>query len=539
MNNPKVLVVEDESIVALDIQKRLKKLGYTVTGIAETGEEAINKVAENNPNLVLMDIRLKGSMDGVEAAQEIYTRFNIPVIYLTANADERTLERAKTTDPFGYILKPFKEKELKTTIEITLSKHQMERKLKQSEQWLAAVLKSIGDGVITSDRKGAVTFMNPIAEAMTGWKQEDVLGRDTTEVFHIAHEVTRTLIESPVKKALQEGIIVGLPEHTILIARNGTEIPIDDSIAPIKDDNGNITGAVLVFRDITDRKQAKEALEKQTEQERLVAELERLNKLKDDFLSTVSHELRTPISNMKMAIQMLKISGGAHERGQRYLDILQAECSRESELINGLLDLQRLEARSYPILLVEAVNLQDWLPSIIEPFRVRTQQRQQILQINLPTDLPTLASDRASLERILAELLNNACKYTPAGGEIVLSVRHDHRSLPDEILYPADFASLPAIPPDSGQAQDAAPTPATIFTISNQAEIPAAQLPRIFEKFYRVPNADPWKQGGTGLGLALAQKLVEQLQGSIQVESCQGWTTFTIHLTAVVVATDQ
>ena len=237
-----------------------------------------------------------------------------------------------------------------------------------------------------------------------------------------------------------------------------------------------------------------------------VEELEKLNRLKDDFLSTVSHELRTPMANIKMAIQMLEFASAPEQR-ERYLKILQAECAREIELINDLLDLQRLEATSYQISL-EFVSLQHWLPSIIEPFRSRTQSRQQTLQVNLSPDLPPLHSDRASLERILAELLNNACKYTSAGGEIVLSIRHN--------------SSSPAQSSDEAEA--------TIFTISNEAEIPATQLPRIFEKFYRVLNADPWKQGGTGLGLALVQKLVERLQGTIEVESSRGWTTFTVEL---------
>ncbi len=230
-----------------------------------------------------------------------------------------------------------------------------------------------------------------------------------------------------------------------------------------------------------------------------VEELQKLSRLKDDFLSTVSHELRTPMSNIKMAIQMLKISHSA-ERSQHYLEILQNECAREIQLINDLLDLQRLETASYSSLLVEAINLQDLLPIIIQPFLDRTQQCQQTLQINLPPDLPTLISDRPSLERILAELLNNACKYTPFGGEIVLSIC------------------------------DKSVTSATIFTISNSVEIAEVELPRIFDKFYRVSQSDRWKQGGTGLGLALVQKLVEQLQGTILVESSRGWTTFTIEL---------
>ncbi len=226
-----------------------------------------------------------------------------------------------------------------------------------------------------------------------------------------------------------------------------------------------------------------------------VEELEKLNRLKDDFLSTVSHELRTPLSNMKMAIQMLQIASLPKQQ-ERYLKVLQTECDREVEMINNLLDLQQLEAMSYSSEF-EAISLKDWLPKIIKPFELRTQERQQILRIELPPSLSELLSDRVSLGRVLTELLNNACKYTPASGEIVLSVRQEGN---------------------------------TIFTISNSIEIPAGELPHIFKKFYRVPNENPWQQSGTGLGLALVQKLVEHMQGTIKVESFSEWTTFTVEL---------
>jgi CheY-like chemotaxis protein len=125
MTDSKILVVEDENIVALEIKKRLQKLGYIVPGVASTGEDAIIKVEGILPDLVLMDIMLKGEIDGIQAAGEIRSRFNIPVIYLTAYSDEETLERAKLTEPYGYILKPFEEDDLRTTIEIALYRHQV------------------------------------------------------------------------------------------------------------------------------------------------------------------------------------------------------------------------------------------------------------------------------------------------------------------------------------------------------------------------------------------------------------------------------
>ncbi|OAB60647.1 hypothetical protein AY599_20995 [Leptolyngbya valderiana BDU 20041] len=250
-----------------------------------------------------------------------------------------------------------------------------------------------------------------------------------------------------------------------------------------------------------------------------VAELEKLNRLKDDFLSAVSHELRTPIANMKLAIEMLRIFAPGREetsepelldreqigRIQRYLKILSTECTREEELVEDLLDLQRLENNAYLISL-SLIDLNEWIPSIVHPFYTRIADRQQSLHVERPEKLAPFVGDRINLERILVELLNNACKYTPNRGEIQLNVRESQQQ--DE---------------NSGES-----IPTLEFTVGNQADIPPEELPKIFEKFYRIPNADPWKQGGTGLGLALVEKLVTQLDGKIHVESQQGWTTFTL-----------
>jgi PAS domain S-box-containing protein len=237
-----------------------------------------------------------------------------------------------------------------------------------------------------------------------------------------------------------------------------------------------------------------------------VKALERLNWLKDDFLSTVSHELRTPVSNIKMAIQMLELAlnqaqslNGDNPKIDRYLQILQSECQREISLINDLLDLQRLEAGGQTQRL-EIIYLQDWLTQVVEPFKDRARSHQQQLQIITPPEqMPPLVTDITGLERIISELINNACKYTPAGE--VITVR-------------------------------AATTPGWVeLQVSNSGiEIPASELPRIFEKFYRIPNGNPWKQSGTGLGLALVQRLTEHLGGQLSVQSTDGVTTFTVRI---------
>ncbi|MBW4474923.1 MAG: hypothetical protein KME45_31770 [Stenomitos rutilans HA7619-LM2] len=242
-----------------------------------------------------------------------------------------------------------------------------------------------------------------------------------------------------------------------------------------------------------------------------VKELEKLNQLKDDFLSTVSHELRTPISNMKMAIHLLKLSPTEAQRS-RYLDILQAECAREAHLIDDLLDLQRLESSSKSLELT-TIHLKNWLTTVIEPFRERTQACQQTLQVNLMQDIPDFISDSACLERVLAELLNNAYKYTPPGEKITVTAQ----------VHACDRPETNASTAKSGDC--------ILLRVCNSGvEIPAHELPLIFEKFYRIPGSDPWKRGGTGLGLALVQKLVAHLGGSVQAESAPNQTWFTIKL---------
>ncbi|MDL1967794.1 MAG: response regulator [Deltaproteobacteria bacterium] len=260
MSNSRILIVEDEGIIAKDIQSTLTRSGYSVIGIASSGEEAIKKAMEIHPDLVLMDIVLEGAMDGVEAAEHIRDHFDIPVVYLTAYSDDTTLQRAKITEPFGYILKPFQEKELYTTIEMALYKHTMQGKLKESEQWLATTLKSIGDAVIATDTGKLITFMNPVAEALTGWKQEEAIGKPLKDVFKIINEKTGKQADDPATRVLREGVTVGLANHTVLIAKDGIKRPLDDSGAPLRDDKGRITGVVLVFRDITERKIAEDAL---------------------------------------------------------------------------------------------------------------------------------------------------------------------------------------------------------------------------------------------------------------------------------------
>ena len=194
MSPNRILIVEDQNIIALDLKSRLQGLGYAVVATLSSGEEAVQVSGDLQPDLILMDIRLKGRIDGIEAAAEIRCAQDIPIIYLTAHSDEQTLQRARLTEPNGYLLKPIEDQELRLTIEMALYKHKMERDRKQRERRLGAILNGIGDAVIATDADGVVELANPVASALMGRAVGDLLGQPIASVFHVVDSETRTAL---------------------------------------------------------------------------------------------------------------------------------------------------------------------------------------------------------------------------------------------------------------------------------------------------------------------------------------------------------
>lgn len=250
MAKAKIMIVEDERITAEDLKGALENVGYTVVDLISSGEDAVEKAGKLRPDIVLMDIRLEGEMDGIKAAEEIREHYEMPVIYLTAYSDVNTVQRAKITEPSGYILKepfgfirkPFEESELHTAIEITLYRHKIERKLREYEQWLQVILKSVNDAIIATDAKGQIKFMNPVAEDITGWIQEDAMGEQLDNVFKVSNEV-------PELKTLEKDIISGSFNEITIKSKDGIEIPVYGNVTPIKDKSSNVNGLVMVFQE--------------------------------------------------------------------------------------------------------------------------------------------------------------------------------------------------------------------------------------------------------------------------------------------------
>lgn len=519
-----ILVVEDEGIEALDIQQRLTSMGYHVPEIALSGEEAVARAAEIKPDLVIMDIMLRGDLDGIAAAQRIRDTLDIPIIYLTAYADEATLQRAKITEPYGYIVKPFKQRELHITIDVGLHKHRLEKKVKESERWLYTSLRSIGDAVIATDNHGRVTFMNPIAEKLTGWKLAEAIQQELATVFVIINKDSRKPVPNPVKNVLETGRIMGLSNHSILIAKGGAEVPIDDSAAPIQDEKGNILGAILVFRNITEREKAQEKLRNayaQLEERiakrtadlvatnlQLTEEIKRRNLVedklqeknlelanallaKDRFLANMSHELRTPLNAIIgfTGTLLMRLPGPLTDSQEQQLQNISVSSKHLLSLINDLLDLSKIESGKVELNL-EVLSCNALLEEAAATLRPMAAGKGLALKVEPSTQDIKLKTDRRLLNQILLNFINNAIKFTQVG-EVSIRLAESGEQVKIQV---AD-TGIGIKPEDQG---------------------------KLFHAFSQVGNINSSWHEGTGLGLHLCKKLADLLGGSIEFSSQYG-----------------
>jgi len=371
-------------------------------------------------------------------------------------------------------------------------------KSEMAEQRFRSLVNNLTDGIVWECEPESLkfTFVSQSAERILGYSVEEWQSKPGFWV-NLVHPDDREWVVAFCGKEVKQ-----CRDHEFeyrCLSHDGRTVWLRDRVSLVRDNLGNVISLRGLMVDITARKLA--------EAERnCLLERERANNLaKDEFLAVVSHELRTPLTNIRMAIQLLKVATLPQKR-DHYMQILLSECTREIKLVNNLLDLQRLEAEA-TILEWKPLQLKDWLPSIIKPFVEIAAAHQQMLRLDISPKLPVLISDLACLERVVVELLNNACKYTPSEGEITVKV------------YPLTSTTQP-----SSEA-------GVELVVSNSGiEIPPAELGRIFEKFYRVSHQESWQQGGTGLGLALVAKLIALLGGDIQATSQTNLVSFIVSL---------
>jgi two-component system sensor histidine kinase UhpB len=293
MTNATILIVEDEEGIAELITRYLKQAGYGVAGWVRSGEEALAQARRLQPQLALMDISLAGELDGVRTATRLREQFDIPVVFLTGLSDDETIERSHSAGAFGYIVKPFQQADLHSSIDLALAKHDVESRLRRIERWFGAAIRSIGDGVITTDAQGRVTFLNPVAETLTGWKSSDAEGRALAAVFKVAPEPGGELIA------------LGANEESgpsLLTAQGGQKFPIEYSASPIRDDGGVTIGRVLVFRDITQRRRSEEEIRQS--RERLRALVAHAESLREEERIRIAREVHDELGQMVTGLRM-------------------------------------------------------------------------------------------------------------------------------------------------------------------------------------------------------------------------------------------
>jgi PAS domain S-box-containing protein len=481
--NPKILIVEDEGI-AEDIRDSLDRLGYRNTFMANTGARALEITTKERPDLILMDIKLMGPMDGIETADRIRVTSRTPVVYLSVNIDQATLERARLTEPFGYVLKPFRENELQITIEMALVKSAREKLLRQSERWLASTLHDIGAAVITTDTGGAVTFMNPIAERLTGYVSNEALGTSFERFFQIFDEETHAALPSPVAAALRHGGPVDLPPYTVLRTRSGDQLSLDTSAAPIRDEAGNFTGVVIVFRDLTIKHQVEEHIRESQK----MAAIGRL-------AGGISHHFNNLLTAI-LGYSELILTDSQDEVARKYAGEIKLAGERAAVLTGQMLTISQNQL-IYPQLFDLGQLTKDMAPPL---WQLLNGDIDFVIQTG---DGPSLIlADRSQVEQVLTSLVANARDAMPEGGRLTVETGSLtlHEALNDwsASVAPGEYVVLTVT--DTGCGMD-----------SNT-------MAQIFDPFFTTKE----RGKGAGLGLATAYGVLRRNQAEISVESSPG-----------------
>jgi PAS domain S-box-containing protein len=268
----RILVAEDDGMVAEAICDRLTDAGVEVVARADTGTRAVEAALALRPDLILMDVGLKGDMDGIRAAELINEKMRVPVVYLTGDSDQKTLQRAKAASAFGYVLKPFHIRNLMVAIEVAVERFEMERRLEESQLTYATILGSIGEAVIAVDTQGRVGFMNGVAERLTGWSARDGCQKPWQAILNIIDSREEHNAVDLISRALRSHTMFSLGRDAVVISRAGIRVPVDGNMACIVDSLERVVGACITLRDVTSARQAQSALEAMAQRLRTVVD---------------------------------------------------------------------------------------------------------------------------------------------------------------------------------------------------------------------------------------------------------------------------
>lgn len=484
-----ILIVEDESIVALDLQSRLNALGFSVQGIAKSGERALEMVTESSPDIVLMDVQLAGSLDGIETARLLREIRPVPVIFLTAYSDQDSIQRAKTSFAYGYLLKPFQERELIITIELALYKFEAELKLRSNRLLLDATLNGIQEGVISIDAAGRVVFMNSAAELMTDVSMEEARGRLLEEIV-IPEELDTTEDE---------------PDSWQFIRRpDGSRIPVEVQAHRLTATTDGPV-AITVLRDISELRRYRRSLVEAKNAAEAAA------RAKSIFLSKMSHEFRTPLNGiLGMAQLSLEEAIGDPLRG--YLQVLKRSAENLLQLVNDILvtaqsgtDIRRTE-RFSPANLIETIVRS-------HAFEINRRGLRLVLRVD-PRIPANISADPRLVGQILEKLLSNAIKFT-RDGYIEVSVTFIDQNVVDAQDTREYFTVHPC--------RTGAFEPRVVLHVTDTGiGIPDDKIDSVFQDYFQIDDRVNRAVDGAGLGLAVVARLAEEIGAGLSLSSNPG-----------------
>ncbi len=373
--------------------------------------------------------------------------------------------------------------------------------LRDQKELLEVTLASIGDAVIVTDNKGRITFLNEVAERLTGWVSAEAEKEPCTEVFRIINESSRQTVESPVDRVLRMGTIVGLANHTLLIRKDGSEIPIDDSGSPIKEPNGATRGVVLIFRDFSEHKAAENKLIEANKA------LEAANQAKDQFLAALSHELRTPLTPVLATLTAWEASDELPAPFLADVQMLRRNVELEARLIDDLLDLNRI-VKGKLALNLELVDAHELVEAVVTMFRSEINAKQLNVSLNLGASRHYVKGDPARLQQVFGNILNNAAKFTERNGHIAITSSDDTQGRIDLTFKDDGIGMTPEI------------------------------LDRLFQPFEQGANITN-RYGGLGLGMTISKALVD-IHAGVLTAASEGpgcGASFTVTLPSIQAST--
>ncbi len=484
----RILIVEDQRIVAADLESALTSLGYAVVGTASSAEDGIQKAATLGADLVLMDIRLRGERDGIWAARIIRERFDRPVVYLTAYADEETISRARSTGPFGYIVKPFNERELHAAIEIALFKHEADRESLGARVRLAeedtrrrtsdeeqrrfqSLIESIRDyAILMLDPHGRILTWNRGAEAIKGYRAEEIVGQHFSR-FYPQEDVASGKPERELKLARELG---RFEDESWRIRKDGSRFWANVVITPIFDGAGHLEGFAKVTRDLTERKRMEDALRE-------------ADRRKTQFLAVLSHELRNPLAPIHNAVHLLGKVGPGSELAGRATAVLDRQVDHLTRLVDHLLDVTRI-SRGRIQLVRTRFDLAWLVLGAVEDHEQLFVNKGIALDVQVPPEPLWVDADQTRTAQVIGNVLQNGLKFTDRGGAVTVSL----------------------------ERRDGV---AAVRVRDTGVGIPPELLEHIFEPFTQADESLHRERGGLGLGLALVKGLLELQGGGVEARS--------------------